>query len=73
MDADTHDARKTAHAAFDPLWKSGRMTRSEAYRKLRRALRISERSCHMAGMKKEMALLVPQAVEKILAGLGTAT
>lgn len=33
-DKETMEARKTAHAAFDPLWKSGDMTRKEAYQLL---------------------------------------
>ncbi|MFC3206851.1 zinc-finger-containing protein [Aquamicrobium soli] len=69
VDAETHEARKAAHDAFDPLWQSGRISRSEAYRELRRALQISEKSCHMARMKKELALQVPSAVERIKARL----
>ena len=72
VDAATHDARKAAHAAFDPLWRGGRMSRSEAYRELRRVMRISEKSCHMASMSKEVAVLVPGAVEKIRAKLKVA-
>ena len=30
-DAPTREWRKKAHAAFDPLWKGGKMTRDEAY------------------------------------------
>lgn len=69
VDADTHEARKMAHAVFDPLWQDGHMTRTEAYRELRRTMRISEKSCHMSRMSKEMAGLVPAAVAKIRARL----
>ena len=69
VDADTHAARKRAHEAFDPLWKDGTLTRSEAYRELRRVMRISEKSCHMSHMSAEMAGLVPAAVIKIRARL----
>ncbi|MBZ9943468.1 DUF3268 family zinc-finger domain-containing protein [Mesorhizobium sp. BR1-1-13] len=72
VDAETHAARKAAHDAFDPLWKTGTMTRTRAYRELRRALGISERSCHMAKMSKEMALKVPAAVGKMVASLKVA-
>ncbi|MBB5700642.1 hypothetical protein FHS76_000485 [Ochrobactrum daejeonense] len=69
VDAATHEARKAAHAAFDPLWRSGTLSRSEAYRHLRQVRNISEKSCHMAMMSKEMAAKVPAAVDKIKAGL----
>ena len=35
------------HRVFDPLWKSGRMTRSEAYAALSAALGISSANCHV--------------------------
>lgn len=36
--AETREWRKTAHAAFDPIWKSGKMSRSKAYRILSKSL-----------------------------------
>ncbi|HEY1956752.1 MAG TPA: zinc-finger-containing protein [Polyangiaceae bacterium] len=49
----TRTARGRAHAAFDPLWKSGRMTRGEAYAWISKEMGIdplhigelSERQC----------------------------
>lgn len=42
----TREARKRAHAAFDPLWKSGQMKRGEAYKwlseKLGKQIHIGE-------------------------------
>lgn len=45
-----HDARKRAHVAFDNLWKSKRMTRSEAYKALGVALNLKPDQGHMAQM-----------------------
>lgn len=38
------EAKAAAHAAFDRLWKSGRMSRDGAYRLLTRALRFQTRA-----------------------------
>lgn len=43
----TAASRIKAHAAFDPLWQSGQMTRSEAYRWLADELGVPKRLCHM--------------------------
>ena len=40
--AELRAAKQAAHAAFDPLWKSGDMTRSEAYRWLGGMMGIAE-------------------------------
>lgn len=40
-------ARTEAHAAFDPMWKSGRMSRSRAYAWLAKQLGIPKHKCHM--------------------------
>ena len=40
-------AKMGAHAAFDPLWQGGSMTRSEAYAWLARKLNITEDECHI--------------------------
>lgn len=47
VDRDTHDARKAAHAAFDPIWKSGHMSRSQAYAELARRMGLHPKDCHM--------------------------
>jgi len=40
-------ARVAAHNAFDPLWQSGKMTRSAAYSELARRLGIPKHRAHM--------------------------
>ena len=66
----THDARKRAHAAFDPLWKhGGPLRRKDAYKVLARKLRLPGRECHISLMDEGTALLVPDAVMEILEDL----
>lgn len=40
-------ARMLAHEAFDPLWESGLMSRSQAYGWLSRKMRLPRYECHM--------------------------
>lgn len=44
--------KKRAHRAFDPLWRSGKITRVEAYIRLANRLQIPRRQCHI-GMFNE--------------------
>lgn len=66
-DAATHAARNAAHAAFDPLWKTGIMNRSFAYAKLAEGLGIDARDCHMKLMGAEMARRVPAIAQRLRA------
>lgn len=63
--AETHAARQTAHAAFDPVWKRGLMTRQEAYARLAAVLGQDETETHISLMTAEQAARVPSAVVKI--------
>lgn len=67
VDAETHKARGRAHAAFDPLWRTGGMSRRQAYRALAAALGLSEDECHMKIMDKMTAARVPAVCEQIAA------
>ena len=62
--AETRAARRAAHAAFDPLWRGGRMSRSSAYAWLASAIGIQARFCHIGMMSAEVARLVVKAVEQ---------
>ena len=46
------DFRSRAHYAFDPLWKSGEMSRNAAYRWLAGELGITRDECHMSMFDK---------------------
>jgi len=48
--AKTRRLKMAAHAAFDPIWKSRRMSRGAAYAWLREQTGLSERECHMGWM-----------------------
>jgi hypothetical protein len=61
----THAARSAAHAAFDPIWKSGRIKRGAAYQILAEELGLSRADCHMKIMDEATALRVPEAARKI--------
>lgn len=51
-DAETRRLREQCHAAFDPLWRRGAMTRKEAYGRLAKAMLISIRDCHFGMFNK---------------------
>lgn len=57
------NARKRAHAAFDPLWQSRRMTRTQAYRRLAESLGIPIEQCHIGHFGEEMCDRVVEAAE----------
>jgi hypothetical protein len=61
--AQLRKAKSAAHAAFDPLWKSGRMTRREAYAWLATTLGISSDNCHIGMMDADACQAVVSAVE----------
>lgn len=44
-------ARNLAHAHFDSLWKSGRMSRRTAYAVLAACMRMTTSECHISQMK----------------------
>lgn len=58
----TRKARSAAHAAFDPLWKSRRMSRRQAYAWLSSALGIEPDKCHIGMMNETDARRVVEAV-----------
>lgn len=65
--AHTRRLRQLAHEAFDPLWKTKRMTRNAAYAWLRKALGLSERDCHMSWMSDgELVAVVELSTDKML-------
>lgn len=70
VDEATHIARKRAHQAFDPLWKDGHMSRTEAYYVLREMMGLSEKECHMKVMDCKTARSVVFYVNQIKHDLG---
>jgi hypothetical protein len=62
VDGETHVARIRAHAAFDPLWKNGLFKRGEGYRRLARAMGLTQEQCHISTMDRRNALRVVDIV-----------
>ena len=45
--ADLRKAKSTAHAHFDSIWRGGKISRKDAYKKLAEYLGIDKRDCHI--------------------------
>lgn len=52
-DKELRQWKMKAHQAFDPLWKSGEMKRTVAYRMLREALGVEPRDAHIGMLNVE--------------------
>jgi hypothetical protein len=63
--AELRRLKQAAHAAFDPIWKAGNMTRTEAYSWLSGVLGISPANCHIGMFDDEACLAVVAAVESL--------
>lgn len=61
--AELRRAKTMAHAAFDPLWRSRRMRRREAYAWLARQLGISVENCHIGAFDLDGCCAVIAAVQ----------
>jgi hypothetical protein len=55
VDERTHKARRAAHAAFDPIWRSKTLSRTKAYKWLAKELRLPRELCHMKLMDADTA------------------
>lgn len=62
------NARKRAHAAFDPLWKSGTLDRGHAYQLLADALEIPRANCHIGWFDEDLCRRVVESIPVITAG-----
>jgi hypothetical protein len=66
--APMRDARKKAKAAFNPLWESGQMTRSQAYTWLATQLGIKNKEeCHIGWFDVEQCRRVVQVCNQHMA------
>ena len=63
--AELRKAKQVAHAAFDPLWKSGMMSRASAYKRLAESMQISRDNCHIGMFDVEQCGAVVLAVQLI--------
>lgn len=62
--AELRKAKNRAHAAFDPIWKSGQKKRGSAYAWLAEQLGIDGKDCHIGMMDVEMCKAVVLACEQ---------
>ncbi len=60
--AELRREKQRAHAAFDPIWKSGQMRRKAAYAWLAEQLGISRANCHIGMMDVDACRAVVAAV-----------
>lgn len=62
--AELRAAKVRAHAAFDPIWKSGGMNRSKAYAWLAKELGIKPGDCHIGMFTTDMCARVVSVCTK---------
>ena len=63
-DAETRQARIEAHDVFDPIWKTGRLMRVEAYAWLADELRIEREQCHISRFGTELCRQTVRVCER---------
>lgn len=63
--AETKVARIKAHDAFDLLWKSGAMTRKDAYRLMRELMGMTAEECHIGRFSKDECERLVEALERL--------
>lgn len=56
--AQLRKAKSSAHKVFDPIWKTGKKTRTEAYQWLAEQLDISLDECHIGMFDVDMCIRV---------------
>ena len=66
VDKATHEARKDAHSEIDQIWKAGKLSRSEVYRRLAIILQLPKEKCHMKQMDASTAVKAKDAASRIL-------
>ena len=62
----TGKLKQQAHDAFDPLWRSGLVSRKLAYEMLAAALGVREPMAHMKVMSRENLIRVPKIAERLI-------
>jgi hypothetical protein len=60
--------RSRVHAALDPLWRSGRMTRNDAYKRLAADAGIPPEECHVGMFDVDRCEAALSAIRRIAGG-----
>ena len=63
--AELRKCKQNAHAAFDPIWKNGKMSRGQAYKELARC--FDEKEVHIGEMSVQECTLIPKYAMDIIA------
>lgn len=63
--AELREWRKRAHAAFDLLWKSRRMSRGKAYRKLMQIVGVCHENAHIGMFNIEQCKKLIEGLEDL--------
>jgi hypothetical protein len=64
MNQRLYDLRKEAHAAFDPLWKSGLRSRDGAYMILQDILKLPPEKSHISLLNEQQCLTLIRRLEE---------
>ena len=57
--------RKTAHSLVDPMWRSGKMTRTQVYDWIAQEMNIPKDDAHIALFnEKQCSIIIQKALEK---------
>lgn len=64
--AQLRKAKKSAHYAFDPLWRGQNMTRKEAYVWLAKQLNIPVNQCHIGMMNLDMCTRTVEVISNFM-------
>jgi len=62
--AELRKAKMAAHAAFDPIWKSGMKKRKQAYKWLAKQMGIDVNECHIGEFDVVMCLKVVETCRR---------
>jgi hypothetical protein len=62
--ASLRKAKQRAHAAFDPIWRGGRMSRDKAYKWLAGKLGIPKGDCHIGMFDERMCAKVEEIMRE---------
>lgn len=57
--------KMAAHAVFDPIWRTGKMTRGDAYKVLAEKLGIEQKDCHIGMFDVDMCNKVIEVVKEL--------
>lgn len=64
-DAALRRAKRTAHAAFDPIWSNGLMKRKSAYSWLAKEMKINVHDCHIGDFTVAQCELVVKLANQL--------